>query len=58
MSLVVLSWIFLIPLFGMAAYSVFKTKMLMFERMIGRYNAVPFEEEDFNVEDDNRLNTR
>ena len=51
--LTVLSWLILVPLFAVAAYSVFKMKMLMFERMVGRYSAVPpFDEDDFNVNED------
>ena len=52
MFLFVLAWVILIPLLGMAAFSVFKSKMLMFERMMGRKYEPVFNEDDFNVEED------
>tara|TARA_B100000035_G_scaffold243727_1_gene212202 strand:- start:1489 stop:1659 length:171 start_codon:yes stop_codon:yes gene_type:complete len=56
MFLVILAWVVLIPLLGIAAFSVFKSKMMMFERMMGRYNAVPpFDIDDFTIKDDETI---
>tara|TARA_B100000900_G_C20046552_1_gene500188 strand:+ start:354 stop:509 length:156 start_codon:yes stop_codon:yes gene_type:complete len=44
-------WMILLPLLGVAAYSLARLKVLMWGEYAGRYERVlPFEEEDFNYD--------
>ena len=44
-------WLILLPLLGVAAYSLARLKVLMWGEYAGRYERVlPFEEEDFNCD--------
>jgi hypothetical protein len=44
-------WMILLPLLGVAAYSLARLRMTMWGALGGRYERVlPFEEDDFNYE--------